>query len=148
MVEVLNSNQGCARFAEIYWAPDIVDFHNFTLQLPIHTLHYVTPELPVLESSLENCQISAKRAQPCRKNVSISWFSIVFIHPTLYVIYFPGYVCWNLLSDMKAKVFYFSCILASASATLTAHSPWWTHQELRTESISVSLQANQISSYT
>ena len=33
-----------------------MDFHTFTLQLPIQTLHSVVPELQVFVSSLENFQ--------------------------------------------------------------------------------------------
>ena len=53
--------QGCARFPQfvlnfterqILWSLCSVDFHTFTLQLPIQTLHSVAPELQVLVSSL------------------------------------------------------------------------------------------------
>ena len=62
--------QRCARFAEfwqekikfqILWSLSSVDFHTFTLQLPIQTQNSVAPELQVFVSSLE---ISAKRAHP------------------------------------------------------------------------------------
>ena len=57
------SKTGCARFAEfvqnfsehqILWTLCSVDFHTFTLQLPIQTLLSVAPELHVFVSSLEN----------------------------------------------------------------------------------------------
>ena len=49
-----NSRVGCARFPEftqnftehqILWSLCLVDFHTFTLQLPIQTPHSVVPEL-------------------------------------------------------------------------------------------------------
>ena len=36
---------------QILWSLSLVDFHNFTLQLPIQTLHSVAPELQVFVSS-------------------------------------------------------------------------------------------------
>ena len=57
-------DQGCAHFPEfvqnfserqILWSLYSVDFHAFTLQLPIQTLHSVAPELQVSLSSHENC---------------------------------------------------------------------------------------------
>ena len=39
-----------------------VDFHTFTLQLPIQTLHSVAPELQVFVSSQENYQNVSKRS--------------------------------------------------------------------------------------
>ena len=53
----------CWNFTErqILWSLCSVDFHTFTLQLPIQTLHSVAPELQVFVSSLK---ISAKRAHP------------------------------------------------------------------------------------
>ena len=62
---ILVGSQGCARFLEfvqnfserqIFGTLCSVDFHTFTLQLPIQTLHSVAPELQVFVSSLENCQ--------------------------------------------------------------------------------------------
>ena len=52
----------CEKFQ---WAPDFVeflsvDFHTFTLQFPIQTLHSVAPELTFFLSSLENCQNFSK----------------------------------------------------------------------------------------
>ena len=64
---------GCARFHEILqnfserqilWCLCSVDFHTFTLQLPIQTLHSVVPELQVFVSSLENCQNFNKTSTP------------------------------------------------------------------------------------
>ena len=61
---------GCARFAEIWlkyfefhilWSLSSVDFHTFTLQLPIQTQNSVAPDLQAFVSSLA---ISAKRAHP------------------------------------------------------------------------------------
>ena len=55
---------GCARFPQfvqnfserqILWTLCSVDFHTFTLQLPIQTPHSVAPELQVFLSSLQNC---------------------------------------------------------------------------------------------
>ena len=55
--------QGCARFPkfvqnfserQILWSLCSVDFHTFTLQLPIQTSLSVAPELQVFVSSLEN----------------------------------------------------------------------------------------------
>ena len=53
----------CWNFSErqILWSLCSVDFHTFTLQLPIQTPHSVAPELHVFVSSLK---ISAKRAHP------------------------------------------------------------------------------------
>ena len=60
---------GCARFPEfvqnfsecqILLSLCSVDFHTFTLQLPIQTLHSVVPELQVFVSLLENCQHFSK----------------------------------------------------------------------------------------
>ena len=60
-----DSHLGCARFPEIlqnfsecqiFWSLSPVEFHTFTLQLPIQTLHSVAPEHQVFVSSLENCQ--------------------------------------------------------------------------------------------
>ena len=65
--------QGCARFPEfvqnfserqILWSLCSVDFHTFTLQLPIQTLHSVVPELQVFMSSLENSQNFSKTSTP------------------------------------------------------------------------------------
>ena len=65
--------QGCARFPEltqnfserqILWSLCSVDFHTFTLQLPIQTLHSGAPELQVFVSSLENCQNFSKKSAP------------------------------------------------------------------------------------
>ena len=46
---------------QILWSLCSVDFHTFTLQLPIQTLHSVVPELQVFVSSLN---FSVKRAHP------------------------------------------------------------------------------------
>ena len=55
---------GGARFPEfthnfsefqILWSLCFVDFHTFTLQLPVQTLHSLAPELLVFVSSLGNC---------------------------------------------------------------------------------------------
>ena len=53
----------CRNFTErqILWSLCSVDFHTFTLQLPIQTLHSVVPELQVFVSSLN---FSVKRAHP------------------------------------------------------------------------------------
>ena len=53
----------CWNFTErqVLWSLCSVDFHTFTLQLPIQTPHSVAPELQVFVSSLK---ISAKRAHP------------------------------------------------------------------------------------
>ena len=64
---------GCARFPDfvknpserqILWSLCSVDFHTFTLQLPIQTLHSVAPELQVYVSSFENCQNFSKTSTP------------------------------------------------------------------------------------
>ena len=48
----------------ILWSLCSVDFHTFTLQLPIQTLHSVAPELQVFVSSLEKCQNFSKTSIP------------------------------------------------------------------------------------
>ena len=72
--------QGCARFPEfvqnfsecqILWSLCSVDFHTFTLHLPIQTLHFVLPELQVFVSSLKNCQNFSKTSLPLVEIVSI-----------------------------------------------------------------------------
>ena len=64
---------GCARFPQfvqslsehqIKCSLTSVDFHTFTLQLPIQTPHSVAPELQVFVSSLENCQNFSKTSTP------------------------------------------------------------------------------------
>ena len=64
---------GCARFPEfvhnfserqILWSLCLVDFHAFTLQLVIQTLHSVAPELQVFVSSPNNCQNISKTSTP------------------------------------------------------------------------------------
>ena len=64
---------GIARFPEfvhnfnerqILWSLCSVDFHTFTLQWPIQTLHSAAPELQVFVSSLENCQNFSKTSTP------------------------------------------------------------------------------------
>ena len=50
--------------ARFYGSLCSVDFHTFTLQFPIPTLHSVAPELPVFVSSLENCQNFSKTRTP------------------------------------------------------------------------------------
>ena len=45
---------------QILWSLCSVDFHTFTLQLPIQTLHSVVSELQILVSSLENSQNFSK----------------------------------------------------------------------------------------
>ena len=68
-----NSLSGCARFPQfvqnfserqLLWSLCSVDFHTFTSQLPIQTLHSVAPELPVFVSSLKNCQNFSKMSTP------------------------------------------------------------------------------------
>ena len=56
----------CGNFTErqILLSLCSVDFHTFTLQLPIRTLHSVAPELQVFVSSLENCQDFSKPTTP------------------------------------------------------------------------------------
>ena len=56
----------CANFSEcqILWSLCSVDFHTFTLKLPIQTLHSAVPELQVFASSLENCQNFSKMSTP------------------------------------------------------------------------------------
>ena len=49
---------------QILWSLYSVDFHTFTLQLPIQTLHSVAPELQVFVSSLENCPNFGKISTP------------------------------------------------------------------------------------
>ena len=49
---------------QILWSLCSVDFHTFTLQLPIQTLHSVAPEIQVFVSSLENCQNFSKTSTP------------------------------------------------------------------------------------
>ena len=64
---------GCVRFPEfvknfsecqILSSLVSVNFHTFTLQLPIQTPHSVAPELQVFVSSLENCQNFSKTSTP------------------------------------------------------------------------------------
>ena len=56
----------CAKFSErqILLSFFSVDFHTFTLQLPIQTLHSVLPQLQVFVSSLKNCQNFSKTSTP------------------------------------------------------------------------------------
>ena len=63
-----------------------VDFHTFTLQLPIQTPHSVALELQVFVSSLENCQISAKRAHPRGLN---SFIFMLFLQKRCKIISTP-----------------------------------------------------------
>ena len=69
---------GCARFPEFlqnFSEPQIlqslcsVDFHTFTLQLPIQTLLSEAPKLPVYARSGEKCQKFSKTstAPKCRQ---------------------------------------------------------------------------------
>ena len=69
----LSNYQRCARFPQfvqnfserqILWSLCLVDFHTFTLQLTIQTLHSVAPELQLFVSSLENCQNFIKTTTP------------------------------------------------------------------------------------
>ena len=71
--------QGCARFPEfvqnfsecqILWSLCSVDFHTFTLQLPVQALHSVMPEFQVFVSSLDNCQIFSKTSTPHGRGVN------------------------------------------------------------------------------
>ena len=48
----------------ILWSLCSVDFHTFTLQLLIQTLHSVAPELQVFVSSLENIHNFSKTSTP------------------------------------------------------------------------------------
>ena len=56
----------CWNFSErqILWSLCSVDFHTFTLHLPIQTLHSVAPELHVFVSSFDNCQNFSKTSTP------------------------------------------------------------------------------------
>ena len=56
---------------QILWSLCSVDFHTFTLHLPIQTLHSVEPELQILVSSLENCQNFSKTSTPQRNNLHV-----------------------------------------------------------------------------
>ena len=67
------SDLGCARFPEftqnftelqILWSLCSVDFHTYTLQLPIQTPHSVALELQVFVSSLEDCPHFRKTSTP------------------------------------------------------------------------------------
>ena len=57
---------------QILWSLCSVDFHTFTLQLPIQTPHFVVPELQVFVSSLENCQNFSKTSTPLTVSSSVS----------------------------------------------------------------------------
>ena len=50
--------------AKLWTIEHSVDFHTFTLQLPIQTPHSVAPELQVFASSLQNCQNFSKMGTP------------------------------------------------------------------------------------
>ena len=65
--------QECVRFSQfvqnfskrqILWSLCSVDFHTFTLQLPIQTPHSVAPKFQVFVSSLQNCQNFGKTSTP------------------------------------------------------------------------------------
>ena len=59
---------------QILWSLCLVDFHTFTLQLPIHSvsLHSVAHELQVSVSSLGNCQNFSKTSTPLAELAELS----------------------------------------------------------------------------
>ena len=83
---------GCARFPEfvqifcerqILWSLCSVDFHTFTLQLPIQTPHSVAPQIQVFVNSLENCQNLSKTSTPMHFSYGlVSCYGTFTLHRT------------------------------------------------------------------